>query len=582
MTRPVVGIDANAAALAELAGDPVVAVKASSGTSGLRRELVGVFRAAYEAARRDRTKDGWGTGSLSADQAILPSREVINARSRQTTANNGYADAIAQAHRRAMSRITPMADARNTDGSPMTALNEAANLHFRRWACRAQFCDLEGVKTFTEFQGLAGEEFGVVGESLLVWHYVPERHVVGLKLQSIEPEQLDMRLSHWEPTGNEVRDGIELDVNGRRVAYHIHRQGHPLEGDTESVRVPASRVFHLMRQRRVRQSHGVSAMASTLTRLWDTGKYEQAELLAAWMEACVGLIDKSEDEDETDLGYDGEDFDGIDGDGSAAGAIDAAREQVVFEPGMIAKGNFEAFTPQHPSKGGDKFVRRMLMGIAAGTGFDYSTISKDFEGSYSSRRQGMIEEWGHTEPLEELQIDVGIGRPVWELFYMFAVLEGRLPLSLEAFQADPFTYTEADWQPRPRYWVDPAKEAAADKLAIDYRLTNRQRHGNRHSLDWRRNIETIAEIREFAAAKGVVLPEDLLGASGGGTSPHESRPTRGLNGDENKRRGKDASGAVTVGVLREELQLIAAQLGRESGDPVFKAMLAEALRGGDD
>jgi capsid protein len=72
----------------------------------------------------------------------------------------------------------------------------------------------------------------------------------GLQLQVLDPERLDVELNERYADGRAIKTGIEMDVYGRPVAYHILRQ-HPGEyglwGQTqnrERERVPADQIIH--------------------------------------------------------------------------------------------------------------------------------------------------------------------------------------------------------------------------------------------------------------------------------------------------------------------------------------------------
>jgi hypothetical protein len=76
--------------------------------------------------------------------------------------------------------------------------------------------------------------------------------------------------------GNLLRQGIEFDRIGRRVAYHFLRR-HPgdlTEADIpagETVRVPASEVLHLVDPVDAGQLRGVSRFAPAIVKLWRPG-----------------------------------------------------------------------------------------------------------------------------------------------------------------------------------------------------------------------------------------------------------------------------------------------------------------------
>ncbi|RAI25305.1 phage portal protein, partial [Rhodoplanes serenus] len=73
---------------------------------------------------------------------------------------------------------------------------------------------------------------------------------VPLQLQMLPSEMLPLNRNESVPGGNVIRQGIEFDAIGRRVAYHFLRR-HP--GDMtdfgmagEMVRIPASEIVHVI------------------------------------------------------------------------------------------------------------------------------------------------------------------------------------------------------------------------------------------------------------------------------------------------------------------------------------------------
>ncbi len=538
-----------AAALASLAGDGSGEVRGggSEFRRNLRNQLQAGMQAGFAAAKRDRTMEGWPLSSASMDQLLGASGGVLNARSREAMRNNGYAEAVALAYRRSMSRLTPRASARDPQtGKLLEGFNKAANVLWRRWSSRPQLCDLEGRRTFNEMQGLAGEEFASVGRALVVWSWRQRAGVSGLTLQMIEPEQLALELESWQ--GREVRDGVEIDVYGRAVAYHLHRRGHPYEdARSRSVRVPASRVIDLMRQRRVRQTSGLGVLTPELVGLWQRQKVDQATLMAMWMEQCVGLID--EEVEDADDGLGAHEEGDPEGWGTHAADAEAARRpEVTFQPGMIAKGKFKEFNPKRPHSTYMEFMDQKMHALAAATGLDVATVSKNYNGSYSSRRQGQAVEYQHVDGLQELQVSTGLGQRVWELWLRFEVIEGRLPLTLEAYAKDPYMYSEAKWAPPPRPAIDEAKSAAYRKIMLDYRLKSRGYFANLDGEDAGETLEEIAELQRLADALGVPLPEDVAMSGGGrpGASASESRPVRGMESAPESEDG-DAEGMGWMG-----------------------------------
>ena len=96
------------------------------------------------------------------------------------------------------------------------------------WLDWTDEADAEG---FTDFYGLqrrAAREVFIAGE--VFFRFRPRRPqdglTVPLQLQMLPSEMLPLNRNEVSPGGNVIRQGIEFDAIGRRVAYHFLRR-HP-------------------------------------------------------------------------------------------------------------------------------------------------------------------------------------------------------------------------------------------------------------------------------------------------------------------------------------------------------------------
>jgi lambda family phage portal protein len=465
-----------------------------------------VGRTAHDAAKKTREVADWYTDAYSADAAIIPELRDINARARASVRNDWAARSIVDGYRRHVvgTGITCRSDARDpATGEFLHDFNRALDEAWCAWADNPARCDIEGRKTLVEIQGMMIDEWVTVGESFLVEHWAQG----GLLLQVLEPEQLDSTFSENRETGNSIRGGVEIDTFGRAVAYWFHSGDHPLETyDPKPVRIPADRVRHLFRQERPRQTRGLSRLAPVLTKLRNLDAYQRYQIIRAKVEACIGLlITRNVVDPNTD------EFVGVNvpaGDDAADGNNNPFYN---LEPGMVERlepgESIEAFDPKAPGTTYEPFVNHHLHQIAAGVGLDYPTVARDFtNGSFSAQREGHLERDKETDLLQKLMIDTVL-QPMRRGFVLWAVQSGRVqappsfyrPETHESFQA-------ADWQPPPKPWIDPSKQAAAAKIAMENGLSSLQREANIQGEDWRRFVRQMAEVKDFAESLGVNLP----------------------------------------------------------------------------
>ena len=133
-------------------------------------------------------------------------------------------------------------------------------------------------------QRRAAREVFIAGE--VFFRFRPRRPedglVVPLQLQMLPSEMLPLNRNEVAPSGNVIRQGIEFDQIGRRVAYHFLRR-HP--GDMtdpglagEVVRIPASEIVHVIDPVDAGQLRGVSRFAASIVKLFLLDQYDDAEL----------------------------------------------------------------------------------------------------------------------------------------------------------------------------------------------------------------------------------------------------------------------------------------------------------------
>ncbi len=462
------------------------------------------------SAESNRTNREWRSKKLSAYQELHPDLGILNARSREAVRDIWIAGSGVDAYRRGIVGIgiTPRSVAKDPmTHEPFEEFNRGLDQWFTWWMRDPRFVDSEKRKTFVGYEDVTVAEWKTVGESITILSYVPRPDMVGLVLQMCEPEQLDTLLTKYAPTGNEVRDGIEIDKFGAAVAYHLHCEKHPFEKwSTDATRIEADRVIHLFRPDRVRQHRGMGKLRRVLTKILQLGMYDQYQLVAAKMEACHGGSIEAEPQ------YDNENLMSLNLESGDDGTDAFGSTKIVWEPGMMPRMNpgekVNWHTPSRPGGSYDPFTKAQVGQIAAGIGLDYATVARDYsQGNFSSQRQGKLETDKEMAGDQQLMIDVWCRR-VREAFKEFAILEGRV--SAPGFFQDPLlhrAYLEDEWQPPPNPWIDPVKSAKGIILALEYGLTTRAAELGKLGLFYEDVIDQQAVERQRAAEKGVFLPD---------------------------------------------------------------------------
>jgi lambda family phage portal protein len=415
-------------------------------------------RRAYEGALVSRLTADWVTSSTSADAEIDGSLVRLRNRSRQLLRDNPYVQAARRAivtnvigrGIRMQSRV-PMARGGGRLDKPT---NDRVEAWWRRY-CRKEHIHAAGKLSFARilrqcvaavpesgevFIRLVPEQFGnsgtPLGLEILEADLCDEAHTVGPDANGIE----------W-------RMGVKVNRWGRPTAYRF-RLRHP--GDVSgavgysTTDVPAEQIIHLFIPERPGQTRGVPMFASSIKRMHHVAGFEEAEVVGKRARSSLmGFIQSPEGE--------------LVGDG-----VEDGERLTNFEPGVfkhLAPG--ESITvPQlgNADTEYEAFLRPMLRSLAAGSGVPYPTVSADYsQSNYSSSRLERLEVLELWRSLQDWIIE-DVCQVVFERAMAAAVGAGTL--QLPGYDLAPERYEAVKWFPRGWEFVDPQKEAAANKNLV--------------------------------------------------------------------------------------------------------------------
>lgn len=308
---------------------------------------------------------------------------------------------------------------------------------------------------------------------------------------SIEAFEADIVPMDLNDTAKNIVQGIERNTWGQPLAIHVLKTDPtsislPTTGSTK--RIPWDRSLHLATLDHIGQVRGVSEFASVITRLEDIKDYEESERVAAKIAAMLTAYVKKGQPDLYEAN------------------ADAEPRQLNLQPGMIiddlAPGeDIGMINSNRPNPNLITFRQGQLRAIASGLGGSYSSISKDYNGTYSAQRQELVEQWIHYAILCD-EFTGEICKPVWEQFVEAAHLSGvvKKPKDLK-----PGTQASAMYTAQAMPWIDPLKEANAWATLVENGFASeveaiRRRGGNPHDV-----LDQIASFRKKADELGVTL-----------------------------------------------------------------------------
>lgn len=288
---------------------------------------------------------------------------------------------------------------------------------------------------------------------------------VPFQLQVMEPDYIDASrdgLVAGVPEGNIVKEGIEYNTIGQRVAYWLFPD-HPgtatrLKGNYTSRRVLASEILHIYRQDRPGQMRGVSWFAPVAMALQDLSDAQDAHLMRQKIAACFAAFRVAPEEERV-------------GDPANKDALgeDNPGGLNSLQPGRIQNlkpGENIVFSSPPGVDGFDAFGRMVLQSAAAGLGITYEALTGDLSNvNFSSGRMGRMEMDRNVSSWQWLMLVPQMMQPIslWTIEALTQVASVQVPRDLQL-----------GWVPPHRIMVDPSREIAALRDKVKAGFASRQ------------------------------------------------------------------------------------------------------------
>jgi lambda family phage portal protein len=332
------------------------------------------------------------------------------------------------------------------------------------------------------------------------------------QIQVIEIDFLDTFAFGKGAEGNVVRDGIEYDAIGRRVAYHLLSDHPGARGwrnlGRASRRVLASEILHIYRQDRPGQMRGVSWFAPVALALQDMADHQDAQLMRQKIAACFAAFRVTPDgEPETTRN-----------DPGGLSTLVPGRIQT------LAPGEDIRFAEPPGVQGYDEFTRSVSRTVAAGLGVTYEALTGDLTGvNFSSARIGRLEMDRNVSAWQWLLLIPQMMQPLAKWFD-------------EAWAiADPVRARQVklQWVPPRRMLIDPNREITALRDKVRAGFSSRSEGIREMGYDPERVLEE--QIADAAAADqaGMIFDTDPRHVSISGVA----QSVTGQGGDDGNTTG---------------------------------------------
>ncbi|MBL6852357.1 MAG: phage portal protein [Alphaproteobacteria bacterium] len=541
------GLRDRAAAVLKRLGEQIAPPRASAALSSA------TFGSGYEGAQAQRRLFGFRPTEASINSLLLTAGPMLRARARALVRNNGYAR---KAQRVFVSNLV------GTGIRPVPRIDDAglkatvATL----WDDWTDEADADGLLDFYGMQVLVARALFDAGECFLRVRprYARDNLTVPVQVQLLESEFCPYDMNRFAENGNIIRNGIEFNGIGQRVAYWFYKV-HP--GDYLLVstnqfgwtRVPASDVIHVFEPIRPGQVRGVSWLAAAIVRAYILDQYDDAELERKKVAALfAGFIKKTGDSDaELPVPVGPQDQPVA---GQADSSQNAPGEGITgLTPGMLQvllQG--EDITFSNPADVGgnyEAFEYRQLLALCASMDLPYSSVTGDrSKATYSSERASMLDMRSAIAQLQRNVMVFQLCRAMYRRVISEGVIAGELPIKAGEFNASPKSFNRARWVLPRREWVDPLKDVQADRIAVRSGFESREEVVLARGKTLEQLDSEIAAGNASSDALGLVLDSDprLTDFRGSSNPPDTANPNPASDDDKNP----DA--AVTIDDEEEE------------------------------
>ncbi|MGH7133008.1 MAG: phage portal protein [Phycisphaerales bacterium] len=369
-------------------------------------------------------------------------------------------------------------------------------------------------------------------------------HAAGPVIELIERERVDagtLTTTMARPGENTIRQGVEVDSLGRRVAYYV-LPNHPADGVfsgvLRGVRVSAMDASLAMLRTRRGQLRGLPMALSVVALTRFAQKYGDAALSQALAAACLGVYLK------------GVTAPGLRAKGNKAPTQDTFTDVdgepiEELEPGLVgflpSGADLVSVVPNAP---GPQFVDVHTMlerQEAAGIGMGFAEYTGDWgRMTFSSSRSEALDTRRFYRPLQVMVVAQHSAR-LWRAAVRHWVAQGLVKLTAEqarVFAEFPTRLYRIKATPPGWEWVDPEKEVNAALKEIGGVLNSPQNVCANRGQDFYKIAEQVCDAEKFwndlRVKKGLEpLPllaaiRQLSGPGGGGAPPNPNDP----NSDE--------------------------------------------------
>lgn len=528
--------------------------------------LTPAVMASVETAYRDaKTRGGtelalWRPRNVSADAAILRDHKLIRARARDLVRNDPLAKNAVRMNRDAVSgsglKLSLKIDWVTLGLESIEAANEYQDHVTREWEAAVESIEFQAdarrQRTFSQLFATVDQTDFVDGESLAVLELKPGVGLYQTCVNLIDVDRLETPIGVMD--SDTIRGGVERDIYGEPIAYHI-REGHPSDiGLSSSLRALAWKrvprmtdwgrpiVLHTFDHQRPEQTRGVSEFAAAITPMRMLGQYNDTELQTAITQAAFAAVIKTEVDWSSAMNVLGTQAKGTNGlwDLAKSHLTNAADyyegRDITFNgskiPHLLPNESLDVLRSTHPNANFEAFESAFIRKLAAGLGVEAHELGKNYrEVNYSAARAALESVW-RTYRARRVRLVTQFAMPYFGAWLEEAIALGTVPLppghsDFVAIRPYLVKGTFIAWG-KPK--VDHYKERQGEELGLAMGVETLEDITANDGRNWRDVIEQRAYERSFMVSRG--LDPDATGPEMAGAQVVEDEA--GENGNDKR------------------------------------------------
>lgn len=409
----------------------------------------------YPGAEMDRHRQDWLTNICTSTSLLRRSIKTLIARSEYAYRTEPYA-------RRAVdilntfvvgSGLRPFPMVKLNIGTPVDSINNKLASDWERFNDEGMRIGSQQL-TMYEAQGLEFVTTVTCGSFL--------RQIIKSRPGSWLPYSFNIIKAHrldfshddyYDQTGYNdlIAQGKPITVLGQILNAYSEPSGFWLEGESKPRSSETTSIHY--RPLEAEQYLGIPWLTPSLDKIWDTQQLSEDKLIQSRILTQMGVWGKRKDKAAIDSILE------TDSNGDSS---------VPFDKAMMFYSEEKPEAIQFDDKISESYgplVRMNLHAIAIGAGFSYQLLSSDLEGAnFSGSRTNTIIDSKVFKKLYKSFYKMSC-QPAWNKFVEWEVLTGKIPgLSYDQYLRDKWYYNQCYWLPEGEQWVDPLKDAQAQKL----------------------------------------------------------------------------------------------------------------------